>query len=332
MKITIKDIAKEANVSIATVSHVINGTKNISEDKSKKIKEIIDKYNYVPDVRAKNLRNRKTKTAGLVVSSFPDAHVSGIVNGVGKRAKELGYQLLFINTNEDQEYEKESLKLLSSHLVDGIIITPSKINTQYIKKYLERDLPIVQVLRYDPALHTVPKVTIDDFQAGYDATLHLLQHGHRHIGLIYAKANVTSTNGRIEGYKAALKDYNLTFNENYLELGNATVEGGEIAAKYLLNREKQITSLFVLNDLMTVGVMQGLKALLLKCPKDIALIGFGDSPAANITNPPISNIYISSETVGRTAFDVLLNKMNNTAYAKHIIIPASLKVRKSCGC
>lgn len=332
MKITIKDIAKEAGVSIATVSHVINRTKNISENKSKLIKEIIDKYNYVPDIRAKNLRNLKTKTAGLVVSSFPDSHVSGIVNGIGTRARELDYQLLFTNTNEDQDYEKETMKLLSSHMVDGIIITPSKMDTQYINKYIKQNIPIIQALRYDPNLLTIPRVTMDDFQAGYDATMHLLQHGHRHIGLIYAKANVTSTNGRIEGYKAALKEFQLYFNESYLELGNATVEGGQKATKYLLNREKQISSLFVLNDLMTVGTMQGLEALSLKCPEDIALIGFGDFPAAKITNPPISNISMSSEIVGRTAFDVLLNKMNNLNYSRHIQIPASLILRKSCGC
>ncbi|PEO42993.1 LacI family transcriptional regulator [Bacillus sp. AFS026049] len=332
MKITIKDIAREAGVSTATVSHVINGTKNISEGKTKLIKRIIEKYNYVPDIRAKNLRNLKTKTAGLVVSSFPDSHVSGIVNGVGKRARELGYQMLFINTIEDQEYEMETMKLLSSHMVDGIIITPSKMDSQYLKKYIEQNLPITQVLRYDPNLPQIPKVTMDDFQAGYDATVHLLQHGHHYIGLIYATADVTSTTGRIEGYKAALKDYHLTFNESYLETGNATVEGGLKATKSLINREKQITSLFILNDLMTVGAIQGLTALSLKCPEDIALIGFGDFPAANITCPPITNISMSSETVGQTAFDVLLNKINNPSYSRHIQIPASLMIRRSCGC
>lgn len=332
MKITIKDIAKEAGVSIATVSHVINGTKRISEDRRKLINEIIAKHNYVPDTRAKNLRRQNTKTAGLVVSSFPDSYVTGIVNGVGKRARELGYQLLLVNTNEDQDYEKETVKLLSSHMVDGIILTPSKIDSKYIKKYIKRKLPIIQVLRYDPNLLEVPKVTPDDFQAGYDATIHLLQHGHRNIGIIYAKANITSNLERIEGYKAALSEYDVPYNENYLEIGYATVKGGLNATKNLLTKEKQISALFALSDLMTIGALKGINELSLKCPENVALIGFGDFEAAEISDPTITNISLSTETIGQTAFDVLLNKMNNPSYSKHIQIPTSLIIRKSCGC
>lgn len=332
MKITMKDIANEAGVSIATVSHVINGTKNISESKKKLISEIIQKHNYIPDTRAKNLRNSITKTAGLVVSSFPDSYVTGIVNGVGERACELGYRLLLINTNEDQDYEKESIKLLSSNIVDGIILTPTKMDLGYLKSYINQNVPIAQVIRYDPKLPNIPRVTADDFQAGYDATIHLLQHGHKEIGLIISRANITPTIERIEGYKAALKEYNIPFNENYLEPGYATVNNGLNATKKLLARESKISALFVLSDLMTIGAMQAISELSLKCPEHIAIIGFGDFAGASITNPAITNISLSAETIGRTAFDVLLNKINNHNYSKHIQIPTSLIIRKSCGC
>jgi LacI family transcriptional regulator len=332
MKIRMKDIAEEAGVSIATVSHVINGTKNISENKRKLIADIIQKYNYIPDTRAKNLRSPITKTAGLIVSSFPDSYVTGIMNGVGGRARELDYRLLFVNTNEDQDYEKDSIKLLSSHVVDGIILTPSKMDLSYLKKYIKPEIPIIQVIRYDPSLPELPKVTADDFQAGYDATIHLLQHGHRDIGLILSRTSITPTIDRINGYKAALKEFNVPFNENYLEVGYATVNNGLNATKKLLTKEKQITALFVLSDLMTIGAAQAIQELSLKCPENIALIGFGDFAGANITNPPITNISLSAETIGRTAFDVLLNKINNPHYSKHIQIPTSLIIRKSCGC
>lgn len=332
VKITIKDIAKEAGVSISTVSAVINGTKKVSDSKTKLIKSLIEKYNYVPDSRAQNLRNQRTATAGLVVSSFPDNHVTLMINGVGKRARELGYQLLFVNTNEDQDYEKETIRLLSSHMVDGIILTPTNINSQYLNQYLEQGVPIVQVLRYDPNLSSIPRVTMDDFQGGYDATLHLLQHGHKHIGIIYAKANITPTNERIEGYKAALKRYGISFNESYLEHGRATVQGGQKAVENLLRREKQITALFLLNDLMTVGAFQAFESLSLKCPDDIAVIGFGDFPTANIISTPITNLRLDSEMVGRLAFDMLINRINNPDFVKHIQIPASLMIRRSCGC
>lgn len=330
---TMKDIAKEAGVSVATVSHVINGTKNISEEKQKLVRQTIEKYNYVPDIRAKNLRLKKTKTVGLVVSSLQDTYVTGIVNGVGSRARELGYQLLFVNTNENAEYEKETIQLIGSNMVDGIILSPTSCDTGYLKEHIDQQkVPFVFINRYDPNISDIPRITADDFQAGYDATAHLIQHGHKHIGLIYAIPNVTTTDQRIEGYKAALNKFNLPFNHHYLEMGHATVDGAVHAIKSLLSRNKKITALFVLSDLMTIGAMKGIIGMSLRCPEDIALIGFGDFDAAQIISPPISNIGLPPDTIGRTAFDALVNKMSNSSYYRHIQIPTSLVIRKSCGC
>lgn len=332
MKVTMKGIANEAGVSVATVSHVINGTKNISEEKYKKVMSVIKKYDYVPNSTAKNLRQQSTKTAGLIVSSFPDAYVTGFVNGVEDRARELGYNLLFVNTNENHEYEEETIKLLHSKMVDGIILSPTSSNIEYLRKITDKHFPIVLVNRYDPEQKNVPWVTGDDFQAGYDATCHLIKHGHEKIGVIYAVPNVTTTMERIEGYKAALKEFGFSFNEDYLELGYATVEGGANAAKSLLNREKDITAIFILSDLMTIGAISAIKQLSYKIPDDIALIGFGDFPSAKIIDPPVTNVVLPPDTIGKTAFDILLNKINNPEYNKHIQLPASLIIRKSCGC
>ncbi|RBW68375.1 LacI family DNA-binding transcriptional regulator [Bacillus taeanensis] len=332
MKVTMKQIAKESGVSIATVSHVINGTKRISEEKHQKIMEIIKKYNYVPNFSAKNLRQQSTKTAGLIVPSFPDSYVTGYINGIQDRARELDYNLLFVNTNEDTEYEKKTVNLLHSKMVDGIILSPTSMDARYLDRLIEEDFPVVLISRYDPRLKNTPWVTPEDFQAGYDATTHLIQHGHEKIGLIYAVPNVTPTIHRIDGYKRALEQHNIPFNENYLELGYATVDGGASAARALLNRQPDITALFILSDLMTIGVISACKELTLRIPEDIALIGFGDFASAKIIDPPVTNINLPPDTIGKTAFDVLINKINNPSYNKHIQLPTSLIIRKSCGC
>jgi LacI family transcriptional regulator len=332
MKITMKSIAEESGVSVATVSHVINGTKKISEEKYQKVMEIVRKHNYVPNFSARNLRQQTTKTAGLVVPSFPDNYVTGYINGIGNRARELDYNLLFVNTNEDSEYEKKAIQLLHSRMADGIILSPSSSNADYLTKYIQEDYPIVLISRYDPKLKSLPWVTADDLQAGYDATVHLIRHGHKRIGVIYAVPNITPTNDRIEGYKKALREFNIPFNESYLKLGYATVEGGKRAAMSLLKKEKDITALFILSDLMTIGVISACQEIGVRIPDDLALIGFGDFASAPIIDPPITNINLPPDTIGRTAFDVLINKINNPTYNKHIQLPASLIVRKSCGC
>lgn len=332
MKVTMKDIAKEANVSTATVSHVINGTKQISEEKYRKIKSIISKYNYVPNSTAKNLRKNKTLTAGLVVSSFPDSFITGMVYGIEERAREMGYQILLVNTNENKSYEEETINLLHSKMVDGIILSPTSSDIGYLNNYTNDNFPIVLVNRYDPIAKNTPRVTGDNYQTGYDATAHLLNHGHRRIGIIYAVPNVSTTRDRIRGYKNALAKYNLPFNDSYLELGYATVKGGERAAKSLLQREKDISAIFILNDLMTIGVIARLKKQSVRIPEDIAIIGFGDFASADIIDPPVTNIILPPDTIGKTAFDVLLSKINNSDYSKHIELPPSMIIRKSCGC
>ncbi|SDI01634.1 LacI family DNA-binding transcriptional regulator [Alteribacillus bidgolensis] len=332
MKMTMKDIAKEANVSTATVSHVINGTKHISEEKQNKIMEVIRKYNYIPNSTAKNLRKQSTKTAGLIVSSFPDSFVTGMVYGAEKRAREMGYNLLLINTNENSSYEKETINLLHAQMVDGIILAPTSSGASYLNSFTDDNFPIVLVNRDDPSVKNVPKVTGDNYQTGFDATTHLLKHGYKKIGIIYAVANVSTTVNRIEGYKDALKKYHVPFDDSFIEQGHATVEGGAEAVKSLLNREKDISALFILNDLMTIGAISKIKELSLRIPKDIALMGFGDFASANIIDPPVTNIVLPPETIGKTAFDVLLSKINNPEYNKHIELPPTLITRKSCGC
>ena len=332
MKVTMKDIAKEANVSVATVSHVVNGTKHITEEKHKRIMDIVRKYNYIPNSTAKNLRKKTTMTAGLVVSSFPDSFVTEMVYGIEERAREMGYNLLLVNTNENRDYEVETVNLLYSKMVDGIILSPTSNDIDYLNTYTENGFPIVLVNRYSPVVKNAPRVTGDNFQTGYDATMHLIKHGHKNIGFIYAVPDVSTTNDRIDGYKAALAQANLPFNENFLELGFATVNGGANAVKSLLTRKKDITALFIQNDLMMIGVISKLRDLSVKIPEDIALIGFGDFASSTIIDPPITNIVLPPETIGRTSFDVLMSKINNPDYTKHIELPPTLIVRKSCGC
>lgn len=330
--ITMKDIAKEANVSVATVSHVINGTKIISKNTYDRVMDVIKKYNYVPNSAAKNLRQKSTKTAGLIVSSLPDSFVTKMIYGVEERAREMGYNVLLVNTNENRSYEEETINLLHSKMVDGVILSPTSKDIEYLKKYTDKDFPIVMVNRYDSNLSNIPRVTGDNFQLGYEATSHLINHGHKKIGFIYSVPNVSTTNDRLAGYKKALEDNGIEFDEQFLERGYATVEGGAKAVETLLKRDPEITAVFAQTDLMTIGVISKLKEQSIKIPEQVAIVGFGDFESATIIEPPVTNITLPAETIGRTAFDVLLSKINNPNYMTHIQLPPTLVVRNSCGC
>src|SRR5690625_303763 len=331
MKVTMKDIAKEAGVSVATVSHVINNTKNITEVKKKKILEIIDKYNYVPNSTAKNLRRKSTKTAALVVSSSTDSFVNEMIFGVEKKAREMGYSLLLVNTNEDAVYEEKTIKILHSKMVDGIILSPTSNDLDYLNKFT-KSMPIVLVNRYNEVVKNAPRVTGDNYTIGFDATEHLIKHGHNNIGLIYSVPNVSTTEERIQGYMEALEKYNLTYKSDYLEIGYGTVDGGGKAAEGLLKRHKEITALFILNDFMTVGTISKLRELSITIQNDIALIGFGDSPASAIIDPPVTNMILPPQEIGEKAFKLLLKKINKENNIENYELSASMVIRKSCGC
>lgn len=244
----------------------------------------------------------------------------------------MGYNLLLVNTKEDENYEEESINLLHSNLVDGIILSPTSGDISYLKKYTDYKFPIVMVNRFDERIKNIPIVSGDNYQLGYDATTHLLRHGHKKIGFIYSVPNVSTTEERLRGYKDALEQFDLPFREEYLERGYATVKGGANAVSNLLSRVEGLTAIFSQTDLMTIGAISKIKEMQLSIPEDISIIGFGDFPSALIIDPPVTNITLPARTIGRTAFDVLLNKINNPDYMVHIKLPPSLIVRNSCGC
>ncbi|WP_040981980.1 LacI family DNA-binding transcriptional regulator [Oceanobacillus jeddahense] len=330
--ITMKDIAREANVSVATVSHVINNTKNISQATRKKVMSITEKYNYTPNYSAKNLRQQSTKTVALVISSHPDAFVTEMIFAIEERAAEMDYNLLLVNTKEHSEYEEKTINLLHSNLVDGIILSPTSGDIQYLQNYTKDKFPIVMVNRYDDSIESISRVTGDNFQLGYDATMHLLDHGHEKIGFIYTYPDVSTTEDRIKGHHEALKQANIPFDQELIIQGFAHIDGGAAATKELLMKNNRITALFIQNDLMTIGALDAIKEMYLRIPDDIAIIGFGEFSASHIIDPSITTIVLPPETIGKTAFDILLNKMNNPDYMNHVELPPFMNIRKSCGC
>lgn len=330
MKITISDIAKEAGVSIATVSHVINGTKNISEKRRKKILEIIKRHNYVPNSAAINLRTNKTNTIALIISSFLDDYIIKLMEGVSNRAREENYNLLFINTNEDSDYEKEIIHLLQSGEVDGIILSSASIELESLKDY-RSSIPIVLLNRTASDNTKYPVISGNDFQVGYKATKHLLEQGHEQIGFIYGIPNVSPTLNRIKGYKAALKEYGIPYDESLLEWGKATKEGSIEATKTLIEKNPSITALFVQKDLMTIGTIIALREMNLRIPQDVALIGFGDFSSAEIIEPPITVITMPAKKIGEKACETLIEKINKQDHNLSVEFPCSLIIRKSCG-
>lgn len=321
MKITIKEIAKEAGVSTASVSHVINGTKQLSEETTRKIKDVISKYNFIPNKNASNLSTTSTKLIGVLISSVQDHYVTSIITSMSHVIREHGYQMLFVNTNEDVHYETDALNLFVAQRVEGILISPVTNDSLRVHQDLLKDIPVVQVIRSDLGFSS-PKVTADDFNVGYIAAKYLLQSNVKKIGLVYSRYTINPTLERICGFETACTELHYE-NIKLYEQGFGTVEGGYSAIKQLLKKNPEIDGIFTLNDFMAIGCLKYIK----EHNSNIQVVAFSDFAAADLVEPPISCIAIDQQQIGIRATEILFEQLHIQNSYIHEKIPIKLKIR-----
>mgnify|MGYP001434149058 CR=1 FL=1 len=334
MNPTIKDIAKLANVSIATVSLVINNNKRISPETKKKVNKAIKDLNYHPSGSARGLVSGKTGNIGFILTNDhflrSEPFYTRIFLGAEFEAREK--QLYILLTTIPSEYKKgyKLPRFVLERNIDGVILV-GKIPSQIINLLRKYDLPMVFV-DYDIPGDEHSAVLIDNFNGGLTAANHLLETGKTKIAFIAADIEHPSIKNRFEGYKKALEDKGIKFDqsicitdENYPARDN-----GYNAAKRLLKKNKKIDAIFACNDAMAIGVMQYLKEKEIKVPEEIAVIGFDDVESDVLLDPPLSTINVPKIEIGGEAVKLMEQMLKKKAHAnKKILVPVELIKRKS---
>lgn len=329
--VTIRDVAQKANVSISTVSHVLNGTRFVSEETKKAVLTAIKELGYRPNPIARGLKTDVMKTIGVIVSDVINPFFTSVVRGIEDGASEAGYSVIVCNSDEIPKKQDNYLHVLEENRVAGIIITPVAKRQGYLRTLInERRFPIVIVNREIPQLK-VDSVIVDNRGGAYEAIKHLLDHGHRRIGVVAGLANSPTTIRRLEGYKVAIAEKGISFDEALVIDGHATFEGGRLAAHALMELKPRPTAIFSMNALMTAGVMLALQEKGAECPRDVSVISFSDSFWAAGYNPPITAMAQPTYEMGREAVRLLLERINeiNSEEPRRVIFPATLVVRKS---
>ncbi len=329
MSATIHDVAEEAGVSVATVSHVINETRYVSPELTKKVKQAMDKLGYQRNSVARSLKTQKTHTIGLIVSDITNPFFSQLLRGVEKIATSESYTLIICNTDETLEKEELYLDVMKQNQVDGFIIAPTGKNDGKLRSFLEQDLPFVFVDRKIDNI-SVPSVLSENVKGAKKATEHLLEENHTRIGIVSGLGSVTTTRERIRGHVEALEKHGISFEESLLKRGNSQVQGGFNAARRLLKMEEPPTAIFSTNNLMTIGVMQFLKKNGIKCPTDIAVVSFDDFEWSNAFEPTLTTVAQSPHEIGSRAAEILFSRIADTQETKDDVrIPTELIVRGS---
>jgi LacI family transcriptional regulator len=314
--ITLKELAKKLNVSISTVSKALNGSSEIGEATVARVKESAKKYNYKPNRAALNLKNSKTKTIGVIVPDILNHFFAKVLYGIEKESVKHGYNIITCISNELHEKEVNSLELLANGSVDGFIVSlaeETQINkkTDHFKNVLNQKIPILMFDRVTKAIKC-DKVIIDDFQAAYTATRHLITEGRKNIVLINNLEELSVGKYRSRGCKQAIsdaKDYNNEITEIIIDRGVDLETGIEAVFK----THKNIDGIICLDNISGVIAINKAQTHGYKIPEDLSIIGFSDNNVLPFTNPKLSTITQNPDTIGEASVQLLVKRLESKA-------------------
>jgi LacI family transcriptional regulator len=350
-RVRIKDVAEYANVSTATVSHVINQTRFVSDETRDRVLAAIETLHYQPSAIARGLATNATRTIGLIVSDITNPFFTAVTRGVEDEINRHGFHTILSNTDEDPEREDEYLRLLSARQIDGLIIAPARAHSERLLSISESGIPIVLIDRAATGV-PAPLVSVDNEGGAYLAVKHLLELGHRRIGILMGMETISTHVMRLNGYKRALTEAGLTIDEtliartdNWLYLPHANgiastppkaltnfqmTPSTFNALQHLLDLPSRPTAIFVTNNQMTLGTLFALKERKLRCPDDISIISFDDHDWAPLFDPPITVVRQPTYHLGQTAANLLMRLIHGEEVEYPSPLPVEFMERESC--
>lgn len=315
MNLTIKDIAKLAGVSSATVSRVLNNASSVKKETREQIERIIEENHYVPNVMAQGLSKNESSTVGVIVPDICNPFFCEVIKGIGTVADENGLKIILCDTDEDPQKEVEYLEDLKQLRPKGIIITPisdsNEFNSQYLSLLEGLGIPIALVDR-DVKYSNFDGVFIDNIKGAFDATSALLGEGHREIALIAGPKTSKPGRDRLRGYLKAFDMSGLKADESLIYYGDFRLESGYGITKTILGRKDRPTAIFSCNNLMTMGTLKALREAGCRVPDDMALIGFDQNSMLDILDFKISYIARQTTEMGRIAMEILLEQFDES--------------------
>jgi LacI family transcriptional regulator len=331
MATTIKDIAEETGVSYATVSRALNDKYGVKPGTREKILTVARARGYTPNGIARGLVRKQTHSIGLIIPDISNPFFPQVASGVEDGAKEKGYSVFLCNTNYESDQEARYLQLLIEKRVDGIILASGFQASDTINPLLMGSLPIVSLCtRFENVNNSF--VVIDNERGGFIATKHLIEQGYPSVGYIGTQGDGLSQGQRFKGYLQALEKFNIPFDDRFVFSGDLKRETGYEITKRLIAGQHFPRALFVENDLMALGAIQGIKESGLRVPDDIAVVGFDDIAFASFPEIGLTTVRQPKYEMGKMAVNILLDSIIESTKEpkKHILEPKLIIRTSSC--
>jgi len=325
--VRIKEVAKLARVSTATVSHVINETRFVSDSTKQKVLSAIERIGYTPNIHARNLASGQSRTLGLIISDITNPFFPDLVKSIQERALELGYDVIVLNTNYEPERDALYVQRLLELRVRGVMILTTEMNLSVIERLSSREIPVafLDIGRVGPHLSNI---RIDYERGVHEAVEHLLKLGHRQIAFISGPVRFKSAQFRRHAFLETMKNHRASLHtEPLIFEGNFRLESGEQVVREMAAFKSRPTAILAANDLMAVGALRGLRRAGLQVPKDVSVVGCDDIALAELTDPQLTTIMIPRAKIGAAAVEAILQ--TGSTEGREIKISTQLIVRQS---
>lgn len=325
---TMKDVARRAGVSSATVSRVLNDDHLVSSAARDRVMQAVDELGYRPNRIARSLRRQRSDTIGVVVSDIENPHFSRAVREIEDAAYRRGYRVVLCNTDETARKQRDYLQVLADEQVVGVILAPADPADPMIARLLDMQFPIVA---FDRSVkdERADAVLADNVQAARTATEHVLDLGRRHVGFIGGRPEIKTGADRLAGYTEAMQQRGL---EPVVGKGEFRMEVAQVATRELLSGHPDLDGLVVANNLMAIGAIRALRDAGVRVPDDIAFVGIDDPPWAELLRPAMTTLGQPTTKMARAAFDLLVDRIENRrSQSRFMIFHFELNVRESCG-
>jgi DNA-binding LacI/PurR family transcriptional regulator len=329
-RITLNDVAKELNISKTTVSKALNDHPDISEKRKKEISELLKSYNYIPNAASQNLRNRTSKLISVVVTDNSNPYYSQVVRGAENVLSGYGFHTVIFNNHESSENEIDFIKDMISLNVAGVLLTPSSGDSETVRLLRLYNIPYVLVHRYFKK-NEDNYVVADDFKAAYIGTNYLMENRFKNIVFLNGNTHVSVAKDRLEGYKAALKDHGVEFDEGRVYPNIMTDEDGYKIIKTVLNVHQLPLSILCFSDYVATGVMRQLYQEKIKMPDQVALMGIDDIELFAYYPPGLSTVHLPKTSLGKISAELLISLIKTTedVTKTRIVLPPRLVIRGS---
>ncbi|MFB1080390.1 catabolite control protein A [Jeotgalibacillus sp. JSM ZJ347] len=330
MNITIYDVAREANVSMATVSRVVNGNPNVKPATRKKVLEVIERLGYRPNAVARGLASKKTTTVGVIIPDISNIFFAELARGIEDIATMYKYNIILSNSDQNEEKELHLLNTMLGKQVDGIVFMGGRITEEHVAEFQRSPVPIVIAGSVEETNQT-PSVNIDYYQASVDAVSSLIEKGHKDVAFVSGPFHDTINRSmKLEGYKAALESNGLIYSEDLVFEGDYTYDSGLDAWAKLRELDKKPTAIFVGNDEMALGVVHGAQDEGLNIPEDVEVMSFDNTKLALMVRPQLTSVVQPLYDIGAVAMRLLTKLMNKeTIEDQTVVLPHRIEERQS---